>query len=240
MVANRAARQAAHQQAESQSPFTSHNVRRPRTSAHRLRRRGSAAPRSSLPEVTILDSGNSLTPTDWSRDDQQIVFSSTTSAAAGFRIWSWFIDGRSPPQVVVDTSQNAMHGHLSPDGRWLAYASDESGLLQVYVQPHPNNGERRQISRDGGGEPRWRGDGQEPFYLATDGKLMSISVPGGNAFDPRAPQALFDARVPLAGSPYRMNYTVTSDGKRFLVNTRVEDTVSPINVVLNWTAILKK
>ena len=76
-----------------------------------------------------------------------------------------------------------MHGRLSPNGRWLAYASDESGELQVYVQPFPVTGEKRQISPNGGSEPRWRRDGNELFYLASSNKLMSVPIPGGNAFD---------------------------------------------------------
>ena len=129
---------------------------------------------------------------------------------------------------------------LSPNGRWLAYASDESGELQVYVEPFPATGEKRQISPDGGSEPRWRRDGNELFYLASSNKLMSVPMPGGIAFDFGAPKVLFDTRVPLTGNPYRSNYAVTANGQRFLINTRIEDAPSPINVILNWTALLKK
>jgi hypothetical protein len=133
-----------------------------------------------------------------------------------------------------------MHGHLSPDGRWLAYASDESGELQVYVQPFPTTGEKRQISPDGGSEPRWRRDGNELFYLASSGKLTSVAIPGGDAFKAGAPKELFEVRVPLTGNPYRTNYAVTADGQRFLVNTRIEDAPSPVNVIVNWPQLLKK
>ena len=113
--------------------------------------------------------------------------------------------------------------------------------MQVYIQPYPGTGEKRQqISPDGGAEPRWRRDGYELFYLATSGKLMSVDMPGGNPLAAGVPKALFDVRVPVAGSPYRTNYAVTANGQRFLVNTRLEDAVTPINVVLNWTALLKK
>ena len=133
-----------------------------------------------------------------------------------------------------------MHGRLSPNGRWLAYASDESGELQVWVQPFPATGEKRQISPDGGSEPRWRRDGNELFYLASSNKLMSVPMPGGNAFNSGAPKAFFDTHVPLTGNPYRSNYAVTADGQRFLINTRIEDAPSPINVIFNWTALLEK
>ena len=69
---------------------------------------------------------------------------------------------------------------------------------------------------------------------------MSVAIPGGNAFDFGVPKALFDTRVPLTGNPYQSNYAVTADGQRFLINTRIEDAPSPINVILNWTALLKK
>ena len=69
---------------------------------------------------------------------------------------------------------------------------------------------------------------------------MAVAIPGGKGLDAGAPRALFNTRVPLTGNPYRTNYAVTADGQRFLVNTRVEDAFSPINVVLNWTALIKK
>ncbi len=194
---------------------------------------------STEPEQPILDPEANLISSDWSSDGKLIVYTKTSSTA-GFDIWVWPTDGRAKPLLAVHTALNAMHGRLSPNGRWLAYASDESGELQVYVQPFPATGEKRQISPDGGSEPRWRRDGNELFYLASDNKLMSVPIPGGNAFDRGVPKALFDTRVPLTGNPYRSNYAVTADGQRFLVNTRIEDAPSPINVILNWTALLEK
>ena len=111
-----------------------------------------------------------------------------TALTGGFDIWVWPTDGDAKPQLAVHTTLNAMHGRLSPNGRWLAYASDESGELQVYVQPFPVSGEKRQVSPDGGSEPRWRRDGSELFYLASNNKLMSVPVPGGNAFDTGYPR----------------------------------------------------
>jgi hypothetical protein len=187
----------------------------------------------------MLDPEANLIGSDWSLDGKLIVYTKTSSTA-GFDIWVWPTDGRAKPKLAVHTALNAMHGRLSPNGRWLAYASDESGELQVYVQPFPATGEKRQISPDGGSEPRWRRDGNELFYLASTNKLMSVPMPGGRAFDFGAPKALFDTHVPLTGNPYRSNYAVTADGQRFLINTRIEDAPSPINIILNWTALLKK
>ena len=191
------------------------------------------------PEHAALDTGVSVIPSDWSADGRTILYT-TTSASSGFEVWQWQIEGGGKPQRVVHTAQNAMHGRLSPDGHWLAYASDESGELQVYVAPFPAMSDKRQISSTGGAEPRWRRDGLKLFYLATAGKLMSVEIPHGNPLDAAAPRDLFDVRVPLSGNPYRTNYAVSADGQRFLVNTRAEDSAPPINVILNWTALLRK
>jgi serine/threonine protein kinase len=190
-------------------------------------------------EKELLDAGSNLITSDWSADGKWIVFTRTASTT-GFDIWVWPTSGDGKPQLAVHTAQNAMHGRLSPNGRWMAYASDESGELQVYVEPFPGTGEKRQVSPDGGSEPRWRRDGNELFYLASNERLMSVPVPGGNAFNAGSPQRLFDARVPLTGNPYRSNYAVTADGKQFLVNTRIDTAQAPINIVVNWPALLRR
>ena len=139
--------------------------------------------------------GGSVISSDWSRDGKWIVFTRTQSTTAGFDIWVW-AGGDAKPQLAVRTALNAMHGRLSPNGQWLAYASDESGEMQVYVQPFPATGEQRQISPLGGSEPRWRHDGNELFYIASDDKLMSVAIPGANAFNAGTPRALFDVHYP--------------------------------------------
>ncbi len=190
-------------------------------------------------ELAILSKEANVVGSDWSLDGKSIVYTKTSSSS-GFDIWVLPTDGDMKPRLVVRSALNAMHGRLSPNGRWLAYASDESGELQVYVQPFPTTGDKRTISPDGGSEPRWRRDGNELFYLAPSNKLMSVPIPGGSAFDFGTPRALFDVHVPLTGNPYRSNYTVTANGQRFLINTRIEDTPSPINIILNWTSLLNK
>jgi eukaryotic-like serine/threonine-protein kinase len=134
-------------------------------------------------------------------------------------------------------------GQFSPDGRWVAYISteSESGRGQVFVAPFPGPGRRVQISAEGGGNPRWRGDGQELFFL-TGGSdaLMAATVDGRRQeFDPGAIRSLF--KVPmfsLSGG----SYDVTSDGQRFIVNTVRDQNLSTgsISVIVNWTAALKK
>jgi hypothetical protein len=101
-------------------------------------------------EQLIVSTGTNLIGSHWSEDGKFIVYTNTNSTTAGFDIWVWPKSGDSKPTLAVRTPSNAMHGRLSPDSRWLAYASDESGEMQVYVQPFPATGEKKQISSDGG------------------------------------------------------------------------------------------
>src|SRR5205085_7343272 len=98
-------------------------------------------------------------------------------------------------------------------------ASDESSQLQVYVEPFPPTGDKKQVSSDGGAEPRWRRNGSELFYLDLTGRLMAVPLARGNPFVAGVPQPLFQTRVPISGNPYRSNYAVTADAGRFLINT---------------------
>ncbi len=126
-------------------------------------------------------------------------------------------------------------GTLSPDGRWLAYASDVSGRYEVYVQSFPGGGGKRQVSTGGGSSPRWRRDGRELFYYAADGKLMAAAVKNGESFETGAAVSLFEFR---AGTLQGLApYAVTADGQRFLINAMVEtEPNAPLTVVVNWTA----
>jgi hypothetical protein len=123
----------------------------------------------------------------------------------------------------------------------MAYASNESGQPQVYVQAIPAGGAKWQISPAGGDQPRWRRDGKELFYISTDQKLMAVPVKSGAGFEAGGPQPLFDLDPifpPLGG---RFVYQPTADGKRFLVLSTAGGTAAPpINVILNWQAGLKK
>jgi serine/threonine protein kinase len=188
-------------------------------------------------EQLVLTTGENIITSDWSADGHHIVY--TNTGVSGFDIWAWATVPDSKPSRVVQTPLNAMHGRLSPDGRSIAYASDESGELQVYVQRFPPTGDKKQISPDGGSEPTWRHDGSELFYIATDQRLMAVPIPGRNPFDARIPKALFETRVPITGNPYRTNYAVADGAQRFLVNTRITNSEAPIAVVLNWWSGLR-
>jgi WD40 repeat protein len=131
-------------------------------------------------------------------------------------------------------------GKFSPDGRWVAYSSNESGRFEIYVTPFPGPGPNILISTAGGEWPRWRHDGRELFYVAPDSMLMAAEVNGeGSHFTISAVRPLFQMHP--GGIPYQ--YDVSRDGQRILVSTLVERAMpapTPIMVVANWTALPKK
>jgi len=184
-----------------------------------------------------------LQPTDWSRDGRFIVYGRRDSNTQ----WDVWVVPTAPdphggdrkPATYLQTPFSEHHGHLSPDGKWMAYASDESGRWEVYIGAFPHNGARAQVSADGGVEPRWRDDGKELFYVAPDGTLKTVGLQfdSGHA-RPGAPQALFKARFGVFGADmFRPVYSPGSGGRRFLVNIVVEETAaSPVTMVLNWPA----
>ena len=146
----------------------------------------------------------------------------------------------------ANTAFSEEQGRFSPDTRWIAYASDESGRSEIYIQPFPappNGGSKTPISRDGGSQPRWRRDGKELFYSSPDGKLMAVDVTEGPIFKASAPRTLF--QVPVAqighneGGLQVLGWDVAPDGKRLLIDTATRSS-EPVTVVLNWTAELKK
>ena len=143
-------------------------------------------------------------------------------------------NGRAVP--YLRTPVNEMQGQVSPDGRYLAYASDESGDWQVYVQTFPEPGGKRTISIAGGAEPQWRRDGKELYYLCPTGTLMAVDIRLAPTFDAGAPRALFRTSIPADIITYRNHFAVTGDGQRFVVDSA--GTREPITVVVNWNALL--
>ena len=123
----------------------------------------------------------------------------------------------------------------SPDGKWVAYASDESGAWEIYVTSFPGATGKWQVSRGGGTEPRWRGDGKEIFYIATDGMLTEVPISAQGMFSTGTPAALFQiqGRAPISSTDV-FTYDVAKDGKRFLVNRYVKpEHVPPLTILLN-------
>ena len=141
------------------------------------------------------------------------------------------------PESIFHTDFESDEPHVSPDGRWIAYASNESGQWEIYIAAFPSFNNRRQASSAGGMAPVWRADGKELFYLTPDGKLMSVSFKGGTQPETSIPVELFQTRL---RADRRFNqYTVTGDGQRFLMYEPVEDNDQPYYVVVNWTSLLK-
>jgi eukaryotic-like serine/threonine-protein kinase len=189
----------------------------------------------------LLTSGINNRPLDWSRDGKFVVYMRSNSGTTGYSLWLLPMEGDHKPVSYLQTAFNEGDAQLSPDGKWMAYASNESGQPQVYVQAIPAGGAKWQISPAGGDQPRWRRDGKELFYISTDQKLMAVPVKSGAGFEAGGPQPLFDLDPifpPLGG---RFVYQPTADGKRFLVLSTAGGTAAPpINVILNWQAGLKK
>jgi Tol biopolymer transport system component len=172
--------------------------------------------------------------TDWSRDGRFLLCTNEDIAVVP-------LDGRGEPVTVVATEFVEKDGVFSPDGKWIAYTSNESGEPQIYVQRFPGAAGRVRVSTAGGGMARWRGDGREIFYLALDGKLMAVPVrvergPGGTeALEALRPVPLFNARLgPVVDPDTGQQYMVAPDGKRFLLNAIVEEVTPPVTVILNW------
>jgi WD40 repeat protein len=155
-------------------------------------------------------------------------------------IWIVPVKADAKPVAIVQPpspQSNILNFRLSPDGRWLAYISDESGQNELYLTSFPEGKGKWQVSTDGASYPAWRGDGKELFFKRTNDEFLVSSVTvKGNALQVGAPQRLFRAGVPGFGTPF----DVSADGKRLLINLAEEDVVSPLTVFTNWTSALKK
>ena len=144
--------------------------------------------------------------------------------------------GQQKPVPYLNSQFAESNGVFSPDGRWIAYVSNESGRDEVYVQAFPLTDEKDQISIGGGSDPEWRKDGAEFFYLAADRNLMAVPVRvTGNAFEPGVPKALF----PIPGTLVRRAYAPSSDGRFLIARPLDDEATAPMTVVLNWLARVK-
>jgi dipeptidyl aminopeptidase/acylaminoacyl peptidase len=195
-------------------------------------------------EELLLKGTEVMNPTCWSRDGRFIV-NSQRGLKTQMDLWILPLAGDRQPREYLTSDFSEVQGRLSPDGRWLAYISNESGRYEVYVQPFPAApGKRTQVSKGGGTHPRWRNDGKELFYLAADGQLMAVAVKAESRFEAGAATELFELRgfgTTSAPASARYPYDVTADGQRFIILKQVEDaSTQNITVVLNWTAALKR
>jgi hypothetical protein len=187
----------------------------------------------------LLKSATDKVPQDWSRDSRFLLFRQP-GAKSGVDLWVLPMDdrGERKPVSLLRSEFVINTARFSPDGRWVAYDSNETGSYEIYVRPFPppaGGGGKWMVSQTGGALPRWRRDGKELFYLRLDGELMAADVSSsGAAFVHGTPKPLFKAT-------YANGWDVSADGKRFLRTVAGTETPqSPFNVVLNWMSILKK
>jgi len=184
--------------------------------------------RFTLPPISMDD----IIPNSWSLDDQQILF--THQVTSGEFLELIPVAGGEPTRFLTSKGSES-NGQIAPDGKWVAYASDESGAWEIYVTSFPGAAGKWQVSRGGGTEPRWRGDGKEIFYIAPSGMLMAVPVNGESIFATGTPAPLFQihGRAPISSTDV-FTYDVAKDGKRFLVNRYVKpEHVPPLTILLN-------
>jgi eukaryotic-like serine/threonine-protein kinase len=181
----------------------------------------------------------------WSRDGRFFLYTEV-SANGKASLWVLPLEGDKKPFPFLATEFNEERGRFSPDGHWIAYASDESGRYEVYVRPFSHGpgatasdtGGKWLVSTAGGTDPRWRGNGKELYYLAPDGKLMAVEVATDPEFHAGVPKALFQA--PLGSNGAVVQWDVTADGKHFLIPAPTQAAQTAFTVVLNWPYLLKK
>ena len=189
-------------------------------------------------DSVLFESGNpDKFPESVTRDGKALLFHAADT------LFSLSLDGARAPTVLATGIPQIDQAHVSPDGKWLTYISTESGRFEVYVATFPAIGDRRQVSAAGGGQPRWRGDGKELYYLTEDGMVMAAAAMPGSAMQFGTPAPLFRSPIQTPNMVIDQ-WAVTRDGRRFLFNafTAVGDTTtfnSPFRVVVNWTNVLK-
>ena len=190
----------------------------------------------SQPERALsLTSGVDALPADWSRDGSNLLYLVPPD------LWVYsFVEGKA--HAFLKAPASLKNAQFSPDSKWVAYSSNETGRWEIYVTSFPDARGKWQVSTDGGEQPRWRGDGKELYFLSADAKLMAVSVDTKTEFDSRTPATLFQTnpREQIATNE-QVVYDVSLDGQRFVVNTKYDNgSAHPMSVILNWQNEMKK
>jgi Tol biopolymer transport system component len=210
-----------------------------------------------VPERRLVDGGGRYTRvTDWSRDGRFIVFEKDRSVGGGYDIWVLPLSGDRQPFRYVGGRFNNRAGAVSPDGRWMAHMTNESGDYQVMVQPFPDASQGKwQVSPSGGTAPRWAREGRELYYMDMTGAILKVDVTTEPAFRVGQPVTVspvaadsprLGATVPATDDSVVYQWDVTRDGQRILrtapqsVTAAAVASPSPITVVLNWMSLLEK
>jgi eukaryotic-like serine/threonine-protein kinase len=178
-----------------------------------------------------------LAPSDWSADGRFVLYTFNGNFPQTLDIWALPLSGDRKPFPVIHTEFSESQGTFSPDGRWIAYTTDETGQPNVYVQPFLRAAGKIRISPNGGRNPHWRADGRELFYIDANGTMTSVSIDATATLTAGLPKTLFSAGVISTNNMY----AVTRDGQRFLVDARLRNTptATPLTVIVNWTSTLQ-
>ena len=189
---------------------------------------------------TSAQATDDLDPNSWSLGDKELLCTLLSSTGGSQLVLLTVPGGKMTP--FLSTKSNETNGQISPDGKWVAYASNESGDWEIYVTTFPTAAGKWQVSRGGGTEPRWRGDGKEIFYIGTGSTLTAVPVNATDTFSSGNPAPLFRTQFRAnVSSTDLYSYDVTKDGQRFLVNRYAKPPqVAPLHVVLNATAAVAK
>jgi serine/threonine protein kinase/Tol biopolymer transport system component len=187
-------------------------------------------------EELLFDGDAGEIPDDWSPDGRFFLYYLQPLTGAP-DVWVLPMMGEKKPFPLANTSFDERMSKFSPDGKWVAYQSNESGgRFEIYVKPFPPRPGQWLVSKGGGSQARWRRDGKELYYIALDGKMMAVPISvKGDTIEAGTPVALFQTRVWGGGTNTfnRQQYDVTADG-RFLIDSTADETVAPITVLLNW------
>jgi Tol biopolymer transport system component len=188
-------------------------------------------------EELLLESVDEISPEDWSADGRFVsLMTMPRKGKRTVQLWILPLTGERKAFPFATEANNQEDSHFSPDDRWIAYESDESGTFEIYVRSFPGPGGKWQVSTAGGSSPRWGRDGKELFYLSLDRKLMTVPVHLAHGFQAGPPRTLFPVQPILDIAAY----DVTPDGRRFLVKSPSGEESPPnLTLVTDWTALLK-
>jgi Tol biopolymer transport system component len=188
-------------------------------------------------EELLLGAKGLAVPKSWSPDGKFILYAQI-NPGTGADLLGFPVEPDPKPFVVAQTSATEDQGQFSPDGKWVAYTSNESGRSEIYVIPFPiSPGERWVVSRGGGVQPRWRRNGKELFYISPDSKMMAVAVNTQPVFQAGTPQALFQTDLVDTGiRTGPMSWDIAPDGNRFLIITEAPGDALSITVATNWRA----
>ena len=194
---------------------------------------------SGAAEERLFFEGRLNGPSQISKDAKWLLYFAVPEGESVQDVFVLPMTGDRKPQRIVQSPSADVEPQLSPDGKFLAYASNPTGgRLEVFVEPFPRTGERWQLSNSGGRQPLWREDGKELFFVSdVDRKFYGVAIRPGPKFDYDPPKFLFEMRANVSAT--RNSYIPSPDGTRFLVNMTVDSTAPPIHVIRNWTAGLK-